>query len=288
MDQVPVRRRNRGVRRYYATALTLLFVGSFSAITLWVSGFDPVAWWTDWQNHRSANTAKPVPSRRVTGPISVVHPRPLGTDSSISKVPLPLILTATRPGRNAREGFADIGVNELSPQTYKAGALLANGARIEEIYRNYVVLERGGRKARLYIQGRGPASEQAALAALLTVGGTQSKTVAVADSREELTDYIRLSPVYDGKSLHALEVYSTAHSDVFERLGLKPGDRITAINDAPVVESKAAFGALRQLANGAALRVTVERDGLLRTLSLDGAILLASRRANNKDQGIVQ
>src|SRR4051794_33361966 len=97
-------------------------------------------------------------------------PIPMGNDSSSSKTPLPLILTGTSPGRNAREGHAYIGVNKDSPQTYMAGALLVNGARLTEIYAQYVVLEKSGKSVRLYLLDSKEGTNGKALNDLLTVG----------------------------------------------------------------------------------------------------------------------
>ena len=212
-----------------------------------------------------------------TGAINVVQPQPLGTDSSVSRVPLPLVLTGTRLGRNVREGYADIGVNALSPQTYRAGALLANGARLEEIYSDYVVLARDSHRARLYVTGRAvPADAPLPYLPLLTVGGvTQTAKAAVADSHDRLTEIIRASPVYQGDILQALEVYGSGSSDTFARLGLEPGDRVTAIEGASLRNPGEAMAQLRRLAEGASLTVTVVRGGKPQTLSLDGSVVKA-------------
>src|SRR2546429_388360 len=80
---------------------------------------------------QSAPAPRPVARRGPIGPpVSVTPMRPEGNDSSVSAVPQPLILVRTQRGRNSREGFAQIGVRTHSPQTYIAGALLANGARL--------------------------------------------------------------------------------------------------------------------------------------------------------------
>jgi len=264
----------RRVARWPVAVLWLVLAVGFGILVLWVAGFEPLQWW---RAHQQAAIAKAVPPRHApTGPISIVQPTPLGTDSSISKVPLPLHLTATRVGRNSREGYADIGVNVLSPQTYKAGAILANGARLEEIYSDSVVLERDHYRARLYIEGRAsPAGAGPTMSALLTVGGTMPNPAAVADSRDTLTEFVRIAPVFEGDHFRALELYPSAHSDVFGRLGLKPGDRVTAIDGVALKNSKEAIGELRRLSEGASVNVTIERGGKPQMLSLDGFLFRA-------------
>ena len=260
------------VARWPIGGIWLALAIGFGVVALWVSGFEPLLWW---QVHEEATAAKVNPPRRApSGPISIVQPTPLGTDSSISKVPLALHLTATRLGRNSREGYADIGVNVLSPQTYKAGAILANGARLEEIHSDFVVLQRDAQRSRLYVEGHAPQANGAPMpASLLTVGGTKPIPAAAADSRDTLTEFVRVSPVFEGDHFHALVLYPSSQSDVFARLGLKPGDRVTAIDGVALTSSKEAIGELRRLTEGGSLNVTIERGGKSQTLSLDGSLV---------------
>ena len=134
-------------------ALWIYVVTGLSFVVFWGSDFRPLAWL---HAHLSLSSAAATNRTRLHPPVSVAQPTPLGTDSSVSVVPLRLHLVATRLGPNNREGFADIGVDVRTPQTYRAGAILANGARIDEIYSNYVILTREGREERLYVEGQTP------------------------------------------------------------------------------------------------------------------------------------
>jgi Type II secretion system protein C len=217
----------------------------------------------------------PTPTARsgpIGPPVSVTPMRPEGNDSSVSPVPLALILVRTQRGRNSREGFAQIGVRAHSPQTYTAGALLANGARLTEIYDHYVVLERDGHATRLYLQGERH-SDAGATRALLTVGGSPEPAPAVANSREELTDYLRPSRVFVGNELHGYALYSGRKAAAFSQLGLQPGDVLTQINGTAISDSSDSLTTLHTLIDGAVLTAEIERQGVPQTLSLDGAVL---------------
>jgi type II secretion system protein C len=264
----PAKRRRFGVAALLAAVL-------ITVTGLWIDRFAPFERWAHSRAHPAPTSVKPLPAVADTGAITIVQPEPIGTDSSISKDPMPLVLTGTRLGRNAREGYADIGVHALSPQTYKAGALLANGARLEEIYSDYVVLTRGAHRVRLYITGRSePERPRSATdVALLSVGGQAPTKVAVASSHDVLTDIMRASPVYDGDTLQALQLYSGTQSDAFTQLGLEPGDKVTAIEGVALKSPAEAMAQLRQLTEGAAMTVTIERGGKRQTLSLDGSAL---------------
>ena len=255
-----------------AVASTVVaFIVVLSANVAGPQWFDELVRWLQ----PAPRAAPPHPTARsgpIGAPVTVTPMRPEGNDSSVSPVPLPLILVRTHRGRNSREGFAEIGVRARSPQTYTAGALLANGARLTEIYDHYVVLERGGRSARLYVQGEAQPDGKRARE-LLTVGGTPEPAAAVADSRDALTDYLRPSPVFTGRGLHGYALYAGRKAEPFSQLGLEPGDVLTRINGTPVSEASDSLVTLHTLMEGEALTVEVERQGIPRTLSLDGSIL---------------
>jgi general secretion pathway protein C len=208
----------------------------------------------------------------------VTPQRPMGNDSSVSPVPLRLILVRTELGRNSREGLAQIGVNSQSPQTYAAGALLANGARLTEIYTNYVVLERDGHSARLYLQGA--VQPSAGLPPdLLTVAATAPSAPTIAGSQDSLTDFLRPSPVFVGGQLHGYVLFAGRDLTPFSKFGLEPGDVLTHVNGVAVTDPAESLAALHTLLDGAALTVTVERRGNPQVLSLDGSILVRAAAA---------
>jgi hypothetical protein len=237
--------------------------------------YDDLASWLRSASHTIApqSVAKHVP----TGPPLLVTPmRPLGTDSSVSPRPLPLILVRTQLGRNNREGFAQIGVNARTPQTYAAGAMLANGARLTEIYDHYVVLERDGHSVRLYLQGEGH-PPNGAEAGVATVGGTPAEPPAPVTSRDGLSQFIRPSPVFVGTQLRGYALYAGRQPAAFSDLGLESGDVLTTINGALVSRASDSLTVLNTLTEGAVLTVVVERQGVAQSLSLDGSVITQER-----------
>jgi type II secretion system protein C len=256
--------------------LTRVVLLALTLVIFWLAGVPNLL--LQWAHYQSKpKHVEQVSTQTVTTPtaaVSVVPPQPKGNDSSISKVPLPLLLTGTMPGRNHKEGLAFIGVNKDSPQTYQVGALLANGVRIAEIYKDHVVLERNHQRVDLYLDGTGEHKVSPQLAAMLTVGGETSAPAPIkVTHRDVLTDYLRPSPVYDGDTLKGYQVYAGQQAGVFSQLGLEAGDVITAINGAPLNEPQSAIQQLQQLTEGAALTATIERRGQSQTISLDGSLI---------------
>jgi general secretion pathway protein C len=202
---------------------------------------------------------------------------PLGIDSSISPVPLPLVLTRTRPGRSLQDGSADIGVDARSPQTYVGGAILANGSRISEIRADFVVLTNNGRSVRLYVRGDPEAHERVVFEIDLdSVGGEVVPPGSQPDApAPQLTDFIRPSPVYAGDALRGYQVYPARNAMGFRQLGLMPGDIVTTINGTHLVETESAIALLEQLAHGSVVTATIERQAASKVVTLDGSAMLA-------------
>lgn len=254
-----------------------------TVVILLTAGFsiDPLLdWWHSvWTGSALGDSGHGAGGRRpLSGPVLVVPPTPTGNDSSVSPTRRRLILVETSPGRNVREGVARLGVDPNSPQTYVAGALLVNGAKITEIYADHVVLEKDGRAVGLGLIGSQTASGSSASDPLLFVGGAPPNSgPSVAPSKDILTDYLRPSPVFEGSKLAGYEVYAGDHAEVFAQLGLQDGDVIKAVDGAPVSDASATIRQLESLTQGRAVTASILRAGQLVTISLDGAVIAASR-----------
>lgn len=117
-------------------------------VIIWQTGMMSKGWWEWFTAAKPIVVAKPS-ARPPPKAIGIAPPAPKGNDSSISPVPLQLVLVRVQLGRRITEGSAEIGVVRESPQTYQAGALLENGARLAEIHSDYVTLRKDGHSAQL-------------------------------------------------------------------------------------------------------------------------------------------
>jgi general secretion pathway protein C len=271
---------NRGKKGAWPMrALVVLVSAGLVAITLWNFRWD--------EEIRSYVTRAPPPeippqvaSPRAVAPTTEAAAKKaiLGTDASISPVPAPLILVHTMPGRNAREGSAQLGTNRENPQTYVAGALLLNGAELAEIHQDYVVLQRGKQSVRLYVSKEGSPSGDANSSALLYEGGTANVPPPRVTSVETVTNYVRPTPVFEGALIRGYQVFPGERAAVFSQLGLQSGDVVTTLDGLVLNDAQNMVQAFRELASGSRMAATVIRAGQTLDVSLDGSLILADQQ----------
>jgi type II secretion system protein C len=254
---------------------------TIALLIIWETGLDPFLLWQRATAPKPISVAK-APVHPPNKPIGITPPAPKGNDSSVSQEPLNLMLVQVHLGRNATEGSAEIGVVRESPQTYQAGAMLENGARLAEIHSDYVLLKNGTKLARLYLENAHPTGKPGDVT-VLTVGGIkEAPPPAKVTSREILTDYIRPSPVYEGETLVGYQVYPGAKSGPFTQMGLQSGDLIVEMNGTPLNDPAVAWDIFHQLADGSALPATVKRKGAAQSISLDGALILSAEESRSQ------
>jgi hypothetical protein len=247
-----------------ATLVVVLVLWCARLTDNWFSGGTP----TPPESSRAQSTANPSPSPQSLEKFKAAA----GRDAVLPRTPQRLFLVSTSPGRSIGEGTARIGTDPEHPQTYVAGALLANGAQLTEIHPTYVVLERDGKKAELHLKGGKRDSELAMLGGPPPVPST--KEVTTVDDR--LSGVIRSMPVYQGDVLVGLEVYAGRNAGIFQQLGLRSGDIIVALDGAPVADPSDSLNLLRTLADGVAITATVRRQNTTTTVALDGTLLAAT------------
>jgi type II secretion system protein C len=270
-------------RRHFRLVRAASVVGAAGliALAMWSAGVQPTEWlattyrwWSDDNSSAQSSASSPISVATQTR-LAAVAPElnarvnsGTGPGTSVPARPQPLYLVGTTPGRNKQQGTARIGTSRSNPQTYVAGALLVNGARLVEIHRDHVLLERGGNRVELRLH---TVARQLRVDDLLVVGGAPRQAPSPPLTREVLIDYMRPSPVFQDEALRGYQVYPGRKAGVFSQLGLRPGDVITSIDDAPILDAVSAIEALKQITNGASVVVRVERNGKPARLVLDGA-----------------
>jgi general secretion pathway protein C len=260
---------NRSWRIPLCVAIAAGVAGSLAVVVTDLNPFDLIQKaLTGWQGRRATPV---VLAPKIASPEAAADPKArLGTDASASTVPLHLVLVRTIPGSNVHSGQAMLGADPAHPQTYLANAILENGARIDEIYADHVVLVRGLQHALLFVQNAASASSDATL---LEVGGTPTAPSAITLSQETTTKYVRPVPEYENDVVVGFRIYPGTQSYVFSQLGLQAGDLLTAINGQPVLGADETMQLLQGLLEGQSLTATIRRGTQTLEISLDGAIV---------------
>jgi general secretion pathway protein C len=220
---------------------------------------------------------KPV-SKPAAPPVAISVPPPSipavanqtkipGVDASAATRPIALVLAGTTVGQNSFDGTASIGTSLDNSQTYGAGAILPNGARLAEVHGEYVVLERGSMREKLYVGATVSASANPAR--ILTIGGESPVRPTRPPPLPKFATVIRSQPVYTNETLKGLRVDPGLQSGRFTALGLQAGDIVTAIDGARVESVEQIDDLIGALGSGAPVAVTIERDGHLEHLNLE-------------------
>jgi hypothetical protein len=207
----------------------------------------------------------------------------LGTDGSISKERLQLVLVSTAPAQTLQEGTANIGVNRRNAQTYSGGAVLSNGARIEEIHTDRVVLSLRGHRTTLMTNGTVISESGGNWARdTTTVGGAPELSLAedrFVTSREDLSEHFRTQPVFEDDRFVGLRVLTGTKSSALRDLGLESGDVIRTV-EGRLISSDAAWQEIDDaFTSGTSILLGIERDGTLLNISLDSTKLASSGEA---------
>ncbi|AWN17313.1 type II secretion system protein GspC [Salinisphaera sp. LB1] len=182
--------------------------------------------------------------------------------------------------------------------SYKVGEQIVSGVKLHAIYADRVILDRSGHYETLTLESikkvralTGIKRSQLPTASrshnssgsTATASGAASRTVsgAVADRigaiRKEIlsnpataSHYIRLRPARRNGNLVGYRVYPGADKSLFNKVGLKRGELVTAINGKPLNNPAASLRLLGSLAHASTATVTVQDDsGQSRTIRID-------------------
>jgi len=187
---------------------------------------------------------------------------------------MPLVLTGIIAGNDPQNGLAILGQSAQTAKVYAVGDGVPGGAKLHSVYNDRVVIDRDGRLESLSLprqlnNGNAPPPSAAAL---------QNENPALERMRRMiseqpglLADVLRPQAVLDPAShrMNGFRVYPGRNKAAFTRLGLRPGDQVTAINGTPLDDRDRGEQILRTLGSSSEARVTVIRQGQQQELTLN-------------------
>lgn len=203
-----------------------------------------------------------------------------GDPANAPATSLNLVLAGTIAGEDPRSGWAIIGESAQAARVYATGATLPGGASLREVYSDRVILDRGGRLESLplprFASGAGPVQVGYA-----PPGGGEAPSLAdnirqfVAQDPQAVSEILRPQPVFAGGQQRGYRVYPGRNRSSFAKLGLMPGDLVTAVNGTPLDDPNRGLETLRGVGAGSPVVLTIERNGQTQQVTVDPSSAMA-------------
>jgi general secretion pathway protein C len=199
-------------------------------------------------------------------------PPPKQDGANAPQTSIPLVLTGTIAGNDPQNGLAILGQTAQTAKVYAVGDNVPGGAKLHSVYSDRVVIERDGQLESLALPrqlntGNAPPPSAAAL---------QGENSSIERMRRMITeqpgllaDVMRPQPVMDHGRMNGFRVYPGRDRMAFMRLGLRPGDQVTAINGTPLDDRDRGEQILHTLGSSSEAHVTVIRNGQQQDLVLN-------------------
>jgi general secretion pathway protein C len=183
---------------------------------------------------------------------------------------LSLVLSGIVADQDPQRGLALLGPSAAAIKVYAVGAALPGGARLHSVLPDRVLLDHGGTIESLALPRR------ISSAAPLPPPPPPPAAAAV----ERVQQLMRSNPGLIGEVLRpqavladgrqrGYRVYPGPNQAAFNRLGLRPGDLVTAINGTTLDDPSRGGEVFSTLSSVAEARVTVIRNGAQQELSLN-------------------
>jgi general secretion pathway protein C len=160
---------------------------------------------------------------------------------------------------------------------YRVGEPLPGGARLVEIYAEFVVTLRGGARESLRLERKdvsravAPKARSATPAARRVVVDNRANRRIARDlgdwqqrlraRPEALLGLLAVTPVSDGSGMKGFQLQPGSESGLLRRLGLSPGDVVVNVNGTPLDSLERGIEALQGLATARDITLEVARGG---------------------------
>lgn len=176
-----------------------------------------------------------------------------------------------------RQSLAIIAANGTG-QMYAVGAQLPGGARLQSVYPDHVMLSLNGRLQTLGLpkssssSGGSDTSLTSPAIPPVVYGSNLPATENLNQLRNELVshperllDMMRAMPVMEDGKLTGYRVFPVGNSKAFGKLGLEPGDVVTAVNGIPLNNPAQSLQVLNNIRTSDQISLTFMRNGQQQT-----------------------
>ncbi len=174
---------------------------------------------------------------------------------------------------NERYSRALIEVAAGDERPFGVGAQVIQGATLQAILPDRVVLARSGKLETLLLEREGSSSAGSAMAPPPTQPPPGSMALSqirdqVLQDPNKAGDYLRVQPANKDGRLQGYRIYPGKDRSVFAQAGLKPGDLVTQVNGVQLDDASKALKMLSELKDVSQLNLVVERGGQSQTINV--------------------
>jgi general secretion pathway protein C len=178
-------------------------------------------------------------------------------------------------GKRAADSRALIEANG-DEEPYGVGAQLPGGVKVHAIYADRVILDRGGRLETLRLPQQGLADAGSSNAGHPGMAMQPPPTAMqpqnlgqlrqeIMNNPQRLMDVVRAMPVMDHGKLSGYRVYPAGNPSIFNQLGLKAGDVVSAVNGIPLTDPAQSMRVLSTIKTSDQISVSLLRNGQMQT-----------------------
>ena len=185
-----------------------------------------------------------------------------------SSLALKLIGVAVLPDH--RQSLAILEMNGIA-RVYRVGGTIPGGAQIVSVHRDRVILRYQGTLQSIAFTRARSFSTQALPSPPLP-GRTKRPPMFAARllaHPSNLMNYLRPFPVYTNGRFTGIRLYPGPNSSLFARVGLRPGDLLTAVNGVKLTNPLQGYNLIERFANQhVPIVLSIERNGADLVISL--------------------
>jgi general secretion pathway protein C len=184
---------------------------------------------------------------------------------------MPLVLTGIIAGNDPQNGLAILGQTAQTAKVFAVGDTVPGGAKLHSVYIDRVVIDRNGQLESLVLP-----RQLAGSAAPPSIAAVQGQNPSLERMRHMINeqpgligDVMRPQAVTEHGKVTGFRVFPGRNRMAFMRLGLRPGDEVTAINGTPLDDQDRGDQIMHTLGSSSEAHVTVIRNGQQQDLTLN-------------------
>lgn len=192
--------------------------------------------------------------------------------SNAPQTSMPLVLTGIIAGDDPLSGMAIVGESAAAAKVYAVGDSLPSGVKLHSVYSDRVLIDRNGTIESLVLprQYQGGAQPPPPTPASTEMPpAVERMRRLMSEEPGIISDIMRPQPVFAQGKQRGYRVYPGRNRAAFLRLGLRPGDLVTAINGTPLDDPARGQEIFRTIGSSSEAHVTVMRNGRQQDLTLN-------------------